>query len=146
MISFTSFFDIHPCLGQDEPNLTIVSYDSNGLVQPPCHVVVREGVETSQGGILTWIMFNLLSVLFLGWHSSIKSHVVPECVGFFVFFGGEPTQRGLGLVNVQLTLVVEVFLGGCGDEKLSGNPDVHVVSNEPYILWALLSNQPIHAT
>ena len=30
------FFDIYPCLGQDEPNSTIVSYDSNGLVQPPC--------------------------------------------------------------------------------------------------------------
>ena len=62
-----------------------------------------------------------------------------------LWFGGEPTQRGLGLVNVQLTLVVEFFWEDVG-MKSCLFPDVHVVSNEPYILLALLSNQPIHAT
>ena len=49
-------------------------------------------------------------------------------------------------MNVQLTLVVEVFLGGEVGMKSCLFPDFHVVSNEPYILLALLSNQPIHVT
>lgn len=55
-------------------------------------------------------MFNLVSVLLKddihGYHPMLYLSALD-----LLFFGEEPTQRGLGLVNVQLTLVVEFFWG-----------------------------------
>lgn len=87
-------------------------------------------------------MFNLVSVLLKddihGYHPMLYLSALD-----LLFFGGDTTQRGLS-VNVQLTLVVEFFWGDVG-MKSCRFPDCHAF-NEPYILLALLNNQPIHVT
>lgn len=88
-------------------------------------------------------MFNLVSVLLKddihGYHPMLYLSALD-----LLFFGGNPLKGGCPWMS-SWPWLLSFFWGDVG-MKSCLFPDVHVVSNEPYILLALLNNQTIHVT